>query len=185
MPYPHVAAGPPPGLSTFGDFLKYLRRRAQLTQAELAIACGYSPPHISHLENNQRFPDHATLLALFVPALDLQDEPELVERLLEMAAAAREVVPALDGTSQAASLPRNNLPSPSTPFVGRQKELAQLASLLDDPGCRLLTLTGPGGIGKTRLALQMAAQRQRGFSHGVFFTPRWCHVATLHRFHDG
>ena len=64
--------------ATFGAFLKYLRRRAQLTQAELAIACGYSTPHISHLENNQRLPDQATLLALFVPALHLQDEPELV-----------------------------------------------------------------------------------------------------------
>jgi transcriptional regulator with XRE-family HTH domain len=70
--------------ATFGQLLKYLRRRAQLTQTELAIACGYSPPHISHLENNQRFPDEATLLALFVPAPGLQDEPALVERLVAL-----------------------------------------------------------------------------------------------------
>src|SRR5262245_26026499 len=74
--------------ATFGEMLKYLRRRAQLTQAELAIAGGYSTPHISHLEHNQRLPDQATLLALFVPALGLEDEPALVEHLLALAAAA-------------------------------------------------------------------------------------------------
>lgn len=50
----------------------------------------------------------------------------------------------------------NNLPVPVTPFVGREEGLVQLARLLDDPDCRLLTLIGPGGIGKTRLAIQAA-----------------------------
>ena len=45
-----------------------------------------------------------------------------------------------------------------TPFVGREAELPQLATWLEPPGCRLLTLIGPGGIGKTRLALQLAAE---------------------------
>jgi transcriptional regulator with XRE-family HTH domain len=74
----------------FGEYLKYLRRRAQLTQTQLAIACGYSTPHISNIEKNKRLPDQATLKALFVPALGLEDEPELVTRLLELAAQARE-----------------------------------------------------------------------------------------------
>lgn len=50
------------------------------------------------------------------------------------------------------------LPRPLTPFVGRERELADLRHLLADPDCRLLTLVGPGGFGKTRLALQAAAQ---------------------------
>jgi transcriptional regulator with XRE-family HTH domain len=79
----------PVDFADFGTLLKYLRRRAQLTQTELAIACGYSTPHISHLENNQRLPDEAAILALFVPALGLENEPELVARLVELAAAAR------------------------------------------------------------------------------------------------
>jgi eukaryotic-like serine/threonine-protein kinase len=90
MKYP--ASVSPLDFTDFGMYLKYLRRRAQLTQTELAIACGYSTPHISHLENNQRQPDQATLLALFVPALGLENEPELVARLLELAVATREEV---------------------------------------------------------------------------------------------
>jgi predicted ATPase/class 3 adenylate cyclase len=58
-----------------------------------------------------------------------------------------------------------NLPLQLTSFVGREHELARLQELLDDPGCRLVTLVGPGGIGKTRLALEIAMARQ-GRSHG-------------------
>jgi len=47
-----------------------------------------------------------------------------------------------------------SLPTQSTPFIGREMELKQIAAYLDDPDCRLLTLVGPGGIGKTRLAYQ-------------------------------
>jgi transcriptional regulator with XRE-family HTH domain len=71
---------------TFGDLLKYLRRRARFTQRELSIAVGYSEAHISRLEQNQRPPDLATLAALFVPALQLED---VVVRLMELGATAR------------------------------------------------------------------------------------------------
>jgi DNA-binding XRE family transcriptional regulator len=74
---------------TFGDLLKYLRHRARLTQREVAIAVGYSEAQISRLEQNQRPPDMATLTALFVPALFLEDEPLVVNRLMELAALAR------------------------------------------------------------------------------------------------
>jgi predicted ATPase len=56
-----------------------------------------------------------------------------------------------------------------TPFLGRDQELAQLGQLLSDPDCRLVTLIGPGGIGKTRLAAQAAAQQQTGFDDGTAF----------------
>jgi predicted ATPase len=71
--------------------------------------------------------------------------------------------------------PRQNvykLPTYTTPFVGRKSELAALSRLLlDDPNCRLLTLMGPGGMGKTRLALETASSAVGAFSHGVFFIP--------------
>jgi predicted ATPase len=69
--------------------------------------------------------------------------------------------------------PRHNLPAQATPFVGREKELAEIRLRLLDPGCRLLTLLGPGGIGKTRLALRVAedliAAAPTPYEHGVFF----------------
>jgi predicted ATPase/DNA-binding SARP family transcriptional activator len=70
----------------------------------------------------------------------------------------------------AARQPRR-LPAQSTPFVGRTAELAEIRRRLGDPDCRLLTLVGPGGIGKTRIALQAAAQSGGAFLNGVYYCP--------------
>ena len=64
-----------------------------------------------------------------------------------------------------------NLPSPRTSFVGRRDELQEIDRLLEDPSCRLLTLVGPGGVGKTRLALEAAARRLDRYPHGVHYVP--------------
>ena len=66
---------------------------------------------------------------------------------------------------------RPNLPSSHTSFVGRDAELAQITARLREPACRLLTLAGPGGIGKTRLALSAAASLRDAFADGVYFVP--------------
>ncbi len=68
-------------------------------------------------------------------------------------------------------LPNNNLPHPQTSFIGREAESAHIYNLLKDENCRLLTLVGPGGIGKTRLALHVAGKALNLFSDGVFFIP--------------
>jgi predicted ATPase/DNA-binding SARP family transcriptional activator len=70
----------------------------------------------------------------------------------------------------------HNLPAQPSPFVGRVPELAWIAERLGDPECRLLTLVGPGGVGKTRLGLQAAAERLEDFAGGVYFVPL-AHVA--------
>lgn len=62
-----------------------------------------------------------------------------------------------------------NLPPQTTPFVGREREIAELVALLGKPDCRLVTLVGPGGIGKTRLAIQAAGQVGAQFADGVQF----------------
>ncbi|MBI5651075.1 MAG: tetratricopeptide repeat protein [Chloroflexi bacterium] len=85
------------------------------------------------------------------------------------------VAPAADTTAlverirAAEASPRHNLPAALTPFVGRADELAELDALIADPGCRLITLVGRGGVGKTRLALQIAAQHVERFLNGARF----------------
>ncbi len=69
------------------------------------------------------------------------------------------------------TLYRSNLPVPATPFIGREHELAELAELLADPETRLLTLTGPGGTGKTRLALQAASEAAEQYPDGITWIP--------------
>ena len=69
------------------------------------------------------------------------------------------------------SLHRTNLPVPATPFLGRDRELADVVELLTRPDVRLLTFTGPGGSGKTRLALQAAAEVADSFPDGLTWVP--------------
>ncbi|MBE0681505.1 MAG: helix-turn-helix domain-containing protein [Anaerolineales bacterium] len=75
--------------TTFGDLLRFLRRRAGITQMELSIAVGYSDAQISRLEQNLRLPDITTIEARFISALGLEEEPRAVSRLLELAANIR------------------------------------------------------------------------------------------------
>jgi len=166
---------------TFGDLLKYLRRRARLTQRELSIAVGYSEAQISRLEQNLRPPDLAALTALFIPALYVDDEPEVMARLMELASQARgETLPqhgmitfsrsvrqeVLEDVQSIEENILNNLPLQLTSFVGREKEIVEIKDLLEKN--RLITLTGSGGCGKTRLALETAGQLVGSYKDGVW-----------------
>lgn len=76
--------------------------------------------------------------------------------------------------SAAQSVPpvlRHNLPQKLTPFIGRAQELQQLEERLSDPAYRLISLVGPGGIGKSRLAVEAATQQLSQYADGVFFVP--------------
>ncbi len=75
------------------------------------------------------------------------------------------------GLSQEPALPPHNLPTQFTPFVGRREELGEVLRLMAQPDCRLLTLVGPGGMGKTRLALRAGESLLESFPNGVFFVP--------------
>jgi predicted ATPase/transcriptional regulator with XRE-family HTH domain len=168
---------------TFGELLKFLRRRAQLSQLELSIAVGYSESQISRLENNQRPPDRASLLALFVPALQLEDEPEVMACLLKLAEKTRVASIRKAAESSAASpaatvtsfpvvtapqAPGSRLPIQLTSFIGRKEELVEVCDLLRTRQSRLVTLTGAGGCGKTRLALRAGEALAEEYAHGAW-----------------
>ena len=84
-----LASSTSPSALQFGDLLRQLRRRAGLTQSELATRIGYSVAQVSRLEQSERLPTVAVIAEIFVPALELRAEPHLAHRLIELAALAR------------------------------------------------------------------------------------------------
>jgi predicted ATPase/DNA-binding XRE family transcriptional regulator len=153
-------------LVSFGEWLAQRRRALGLTRSELAACAGCSVSALRKIEADDRRPSRqlAALLAgcLRIPAEELP-------AFLDAARGAR-LVERLGAPVRAAShRPTWNLPAPTTPLIGREAERATLSQLLADPGCRLLTLVGPGGIGKTRLALETACLQWEAFPGGVFF----------------
>jgi Bacterial transcriptional activator domain/NACHT domain len=96
--------------------------------------------------------------------LGLEPSPQLRE--LERSILSQD--PTVD-SPRAAPAPPANLPVPATPFVGRRHELAELVALLQSRGTRLLTLTGAGGSGKTRLALRVAEMCAAEYRDGIWF----------------
>ena len=134
----------PPG--PFGAQLKALREAAGFTQEELATIAGLSVHGVSALERGERRRPHVETVRAICAALDLTDAAR--DALLRSARApADAAVDELGGFS---------LPLPLTTLVGRESDLQMLAHWLTDPVGRLITLTGPGGAGKTRLALELA-----------------------------
>ena len=148
----------------FGPLLRLHRMAAGWTQAQLAERAGLSKRGINDLERGARRTPHRATVALLVAALDLSAS----DRACFEAVAARARHPVLGPGSITASArePRSNLPLQPTRFVGRAHEMRQLTGLLAT--ARLFTLTGPGGSGKTRLAIEVAASTRARFPDGVW-----------------
>jgi predicted ATPase/DNA-binding XRE family transcriptional regulator len=145
----------------FGTRLRRLREAAGLTQEELAARAGLSRNAVGALERGLRkrpYPHTARSLA---HALGLSEE----ERAALLSAVPRE------GSADASLVPapatESNLPRPSTSLLGREQELTEIRIFLQE--ARLLTLTGTGGVGKTRLAVEAARDVGQHFSDGTVF----------------
>ncbi len=119
---------------------------------------------------------HETCRKVLADALGVKPSPETETLLAEIKAGALQPAPKIQPAQQPAKAePAQhivNLPQSLTPFIGRERELDDLQRMLADPHARLITLTGLGGMGKTRLAIQAgqwAATNAHLFSHGVVF----------------
>ncbi len=156
----HITGDP-----AFGTLLRAFRTRAGLTQEALAERAGLSVRGISDLERGRKRAPRRDTVALLLEALNLSPDERAA------LAAAR--------TPPAATVPDRDvrLPLAPTPLVGREREVAAVVDLLASgdrhaqgaPGTRLLTLVGPGGVGKTRLALAAAHRLVDRYVDGAVF----------------
>jgi predicted ATPase len=160
----------PASFATLGELLRYLRERAHLSQRELAAQVDYHYSYISRIEKNSHVPDLSTLMGRFVPALGLDDQPDWVTRLRDLASPQKRLEPKPKaGTPLAEDSDPAPLPVPFTPLLGRERETDALWEMLRRADVRLVTLVGPPGVGKTRLAIHAAGQVASWFPDGVIF----------------
>jgi len=159
---------------TFGEWVKARRKKLDLTQELLATCVGCSLSAIRKIENDERRPSRqiAELLALHleVPL----EEQTLFLKIARGEGSVRHLNSASPSTGKLipdseAFSPASNIPASTSPFIGRQQERETLASMLTDPRQRLITILGPGGIGKTRLAMEVATAQLPIFDEQVYF----------------
>jgi predicted ATPase/DNA-binding CsgD family transcriptional regulator len=178
--------------ATFGTLLRRYRLLVGLSQEELARRAGVSLNAVGSLERGINRQPHPRTVALLADALGLSaaQRAELVRASRsDLAKGANQSSPPGTGRFDdgAAAPSRSYLPVPATSFVGREREVAAIRERVLRSEVRLITLTGPGGVGKTHLALEAATSLNDAFDDGVYFVdlapmrdPTLVHAAIAH-----
>lgn len=150
---------------SFGELLRSLRVQAGLSQEELAARAGLSARGVSALEREVRKRPYPHTVRVLAEALDLRDPQRA-----SLFAAAR---PPMDQSAEhvGRTVAADALPVPVTAIVGRDEELAQIEALLLRGDVHLVTVTGMGGVGKTRLVIESARSASAHFPDGTAYVP--------------
>jgi len=158
---------------SFGRLLQKRRKLLDMTQEQLAQKANCSVSAIRKIESEVRRPSReiAELLAesLDVPSADRHAFVQIARGLRSGRDTQIAVINPATFTDHRRHSRISNLPVPATPLVGRAHELAEIGHLLQEPNCRLISITGRGGVGKTRLAIAAALLNQKVFTDGVHF----------------
>jgi predicted ATPase/DNA-binding XRE family transcriptional regulator len=157
----------------FSEWLKRRRQELDLTQVQLAKRASCTVFTIRKIEAGERRPSKQ-LAGLLAKSLEIP--PEAQSTFIKVARGELSVEKLVFHVSDSQSAGKTgtlpmNLPRELTAFIGREPELTALAQLLHDPQCSLITIVGPGGIGKTRLAIEVATRQRELFPDGVWFVP--------------
>ena len=171
---------------SFGSWIRRRRKALDLTQQELAHRVNCSLSTIVKIESDQRRPSRQ-VAELLAEHLDIPEcQAELFLKVARGVKAVDHMAPLSIPQEHLLQTPNKkstcNFPRTTTPLVGRKPELAEILRLLNTPECRLLTIAGPGGVGKSRLAVQvlenLSVTRLSPFPNGVCFVPLASVVAT-------
>ncbi|HEX8035017.1 MAG TPA: tetratricopeptide repeat protein [Ktedonobacterales bacterium] len=174
----------------FGVLLRGHRHAAGLTQAELAERAGLSWRGVISLERGERRSPHRDTVARLAAALGLSDTEHaallaaarptrstasmpalLPEPTLAAAAGSVGSAHTVGTDAHASQSTPHHLHLLTTPLLGREREVAEICSFLQEESVRLVTLTGPAGVGKTRLGMEVAAALAGAFVDGIWFIP--------------
>ncbi|MEO8287781.1 MAG: tetratricopeptide repeat protein [Chloroflexota bacterium] len=160
---------------SFNEWLRQAREQKGITQQTLAelVSCSFST--ICKIEAGVRKPSRSMAKCLVEVLGAPENEREALIALARVRTGINEAGggfqarEATGATDSSAAIHAVDMPSPRTPFVGREKAIAAVIDLLDGNEVRLVTLTGPPGIGKTRLSMQVADRVNDTFTDGVVF----------------